>query len=151
MKMDSVAVSLQFSQFPSKYTCVGEDISPPISIQGAAGKSMVLIMEDPDAPGGTYVHWVMWNMRPMEKIPEGVPRASVIEKPFSARQGRNTARKTGYMGPCPPKGRPHRYFFRVYVLDIELQLAESAGKKELVEAMEGHIKQYGEAMATFGR
>jgi len=149
--MDRIEVNLQFSEFPNKFTCMGEDISPPISIRGGVGRSMALIMEDPDAPGGTYVHWVMWNMRPMDGIPENVPRTALMERPFIAKQGRNTAKRTGYMGPCPPKGRPHRYYFKVYVLDIELQLSVDAGKQELEEAMKGHIMQKGEAMATFGR
>ena len=149
--MERIQVRLEFEQFPNRHTCMGEDISPAVSIDGARGRSMALIMDDPDAPGGTYVHWVMWNMSPMDGIPENVPPKALLENPFVAKQGRNTAKKTGYMGPCPPKGGPHRYFFRIYVLDTDLQLQEGAGKKQLEDAMDGHIVQYGEAMATFGR
>ena len=149
--MDRIEVGLDFSQFPDKYTCMGDDSSPGLSVKGAKGSSMALIMDDPDAPSGTYVHWVMWNMRPMDLIIENIPREAIMVSPFAARQGKNTARKTGYMGPCPPKGRPHRYYFKIYVLDTELQLPDGAEKKELEKAMEGHIIQYGEAMATYGR
>jgi hypothetical protein len=149
--LDRIEVGLDFSQFPDKYTCMGDDSSPRLSIKGAKGSSMALIMDDPDAPSGTYVHWVMWNMRPMDLIIENIPREARMVSPFAARQGKNTARKTGYMGPCPPKGRPHRYYFKIYVLDTELQLPDGAEKKELEKAMEGHIIQYGEAMATYGR
>lgn len=149
--MEKIEVKLDFSKFPEKYTCMGEDISPRISVKGAAGRSMAVILDDPDAPSGTYVHWVMWNVAPREVIPENVPKVRIVTSPFQARQGRNTARATGYMGPCPPRGSTHRYFLKVYVLDSELSLPEDAGKKELERGMEGHILQYGEAMATYGR
>jgi len=149
--MDKIEVSLDFGAFPDRFTCSGEDISPRLIIKGAKGLSMAIILDDPDAPMGIYTHWVIWNLPIVETIPENVPKAGKLEEPLKAVQGRNTSGELGYMGPCPPRGKPHRYYFKVYVLDKMLSLAPGASKKELEKAMEGHVLQYGEAMATYGR
>lgn len=146
-----IRVKLEFEKFHKKFTCDGEGISPLISINGLSSPYMAIIMDDPDAPGGTFVHWVVWNIPSMEQIPKQV---STVERPpelSGAMQGINSGRETGYMGPCPPRGKPHRYFVKVYGLDSPLELSPSSGKKELENAMNGRIKEYGEAMATYQR
>ncbi|KKS37788.1 MAG: PEBP family protein [Parcubacteria group bacterium GW2011_GWD2_42_14] len=130
---------------PSKYTCDGEDMSPPIAIEqipkGTA--SLVLIVEDSDAPNGTWDHWVVFNIPPSTtRIAEGEPPAGV--------QGRSSWNKTTYNGPCPPDGE-HRYVFKVYALDTLLQLSEQATKADVLEMMKGHILTTGELTGTYTR
>jgi Raf kinase inhibitor-like YbhB/YbcL family protein len=151
--MEELKVSLTVTMFPPAYTCDGEDISPPVMVKGVdntVSKSLALIMDDPDAPGGKgFVHWVMWNMELVSVIPEKVPKDPVITFPISAVQGANSFRRTGYSGPCPPGGQEHRYFFKIYGLDTLLNLPPGSDKNSLVRAMQGHVVQYGEAMARY--
>jgi len=137
---------------PVKYSCQGEDVSPPLKWEGAPAKtkSFALICDDPDAPGGTWVHWVMLN-QPSDTpwLPENRPKSETL--PNGAVQGRNNFQKIGYGGPCPPAGKAHRYFFKVYALDAVLALKGKAGKEELVAAMRGHILAQGQLMGTFKR
>jgi Raf kinase inhibitor-like YbhB/YbcL family protein len=152
MTTDKIDVRLNFEKFPIKFTGEGENTSPPIDIEGAKGASMALIVDDPDAPAGTWVHWVLWNMPVMSHIPGGIPKERKLVLPIKAIQGMNTGREIGYDGPYPPKGHgPHRYFFKVYVLDGDLDLPAGATKKDLEKAMAGKMMQMGEAMATFER
>lgn len=128
---------------PTKYTCTGEDISPPLSIKKvpANAKSYAIIVEDPDATRGTFDHWIAWNLPADQTIlEEGVQVAW---------QGKNGAGINKYKGPCPPPGKPHRYFFRVYALDQILHLPEGSTKQDLLKAMETHILAQGELMGTF--
>ena len=130
----------------AKYTCDGVDASPPLLIGAApAGtRSLALIMDDPDAPGGIWVHWVAWNIPPQTReIPEN-------GMPAGAHQGHNNWKRNGYGGPCPPSGT-HRYFFRLYALDTTLALAPSAAKADLQRAMEGHVLAAGQLMGTYKR
>jgi Raf kinase inhibitor-like YbhB/YbcL family protein len=134
---------------PSKYSCDGDDVSPPLSwTPGPPGTvSYALVMDDPDAPAGTWVHWIAWNIvgtsleeniRPQTRLPgEGV-------------QGINSWKKAGYGGPCPPSGT-HRYFFKVYALDSKLSLPTTATKQALVDAMKGHVLEQGELMGKYAR
>jgi|Deesub1362A_J573_1020465.scaffolds.fasta_scaffold00065_41 hypothetical protein len=153
--MPKVIVQLEFSTFPKKYTCDGMDVSPRIKINGVAenAKSIALIMDDPDAPMRTFTHWIIWNIPASKEvvIPEAFPTDVVVEKPLKAVQGVNDFKKIGYGGPCPPPGKPHRYFFRVYVLDRELDLKPGSNRNDLESAMEGGIIQYGEAIAIYGK
>jgi hypothetical protein len=154
-EVGEVSVKLPFTTFPRYYTCDGADVSPEIRISGIAesAKSVVIIMDDPDAPFGTFTHWIIWNL-PVEKeliLPEAFPKESIVEMPLKALQGINDFKKIGYGGPCPPPGKPHRYFFKVYVLKEELDLKPGSSRKDLEKAMEGKIIQYGEAMATYGK
>lgn len=137
---------------PEKYTCDGADISPPLKWtsvpQGA--KSLALVCDDPDAPAGTWVHWVLYDIPPaVTELPERVPTTETI--PNGAKQGVNDFKRIGYGGPCPPRGNPHRYFFKLYALDAETQLKAKATKKELVRAMEGHILAEVQLMGTYKR
>ncbi len=134
---------------PAKYTCDGLDVSPPLKweqfLQGT--KSFAIIMDDPDAPMGTWVHWVVWNI-PAEvnslAAGEGTPL------PKGSKQGVTSAGTNGYHGPCPPSGT-HRYYFKIYTLDITLDLPESSKKQDLLEAMKGHIIAEGSLMGKYQR
>ena len=119
---------------PSKYTCQGEDINPPLQISQVPqeAKSLVLIVDDPDAPMGTWVHWVVWN------IPPKIKEISEKSLPQGAVEGLNDFQKHSYGGPCPPSGT-HRYFFKLYALDTILNLDTSSTKNDLERAMKGHI------------
>jgi Raf kinase inhibitor-like YbhB/YbcL family protein len=131
---------------PSKYACDGADLSPPIEITGVPDKtkSLALIVDDPDAPRGTWVHWVVWNIDPETKeIAEGMA-------PKGAQQGMNDSRQSGYNGPCPPSGT-HRYFFKLYALDTLLDLGKRATKSELEKTMKGHILAHSEIIGLYSR
>ena len=136
---------------PKKYTCDGENVNPPLKFKNLAknAKSIVVIVEDPDAPAGTFTHWIIYNIPPIEEIPEGIPKSNVIESPFKAMQGKNDFGFYGYGGPCPPYG-VHRYYFKVYVLDTTLEWKEYS-KDDLLKAIEGHVIQYGEIMGKYSR
>lgn len=139
---------------PSEFTCDGEDINPPIFIGhiDSKVKTLVIIMDDPDAPGGTFTHWIAWNIPPLGEIPKGVPKQGTVEAPIRMIQGRNDFGKIGYGGPCPPRGHGvHHYHFKVYALDTELHLKPGASRKELERAMEGHIIQVGELVGLYER
>ena len=128
---------------PSQYTCDGENISPPLQIDGipAATRSLVLIMDDPDAPRGTFDHWLVWNIEPVTALAEGsVPGT----------QGANSFGKTAYGGPCPPSGT-HRYFFKVFALSSNLDLPSGANKKTLEQALQPHVLAEGTLMGTYSR
>jgi Raf kinase inhibitor-like YbhB/YbcL family protein len=126
---------------PSKFTCIGENINPEISITGipAEAKSLALIMDDPDAPNGTFVHWVMWN------IPVN---GTIAENSAPGEQGLNGRKENKYTGPCPPSGT-HHYHFKVYALDTKLKLVSTTDKTALLKAMEGHVLAQGELVGLF--
>ena len=137
---------------PSKYTCDGENISPPLSWDNApAGtKSSALICDDPDAPVGTWVHWVLYDLpATITELREATETKE--ELPNGARQGRNDFKQIGYGGPCPPRGGQHRYYFKIYALDLELNLKSGATKSEVENAMKGHILAEGKLMGTYQR
>jgi Raf kinase inhibitor-like YbhB/YbcL family protein len=149
--LNNLEVKLGFSQIPIDYTCEGRDISPKIEIHGLNAMSIAVIVDDPDAPSGTFTHWVIWNIEPTDSIPAKIPNDFVLVKPIKAVQGTNSDGTIGYIGPCPPKGKPHRYYFKVYGLDAMLNLELGATKGDLENAMKHHILQQGEAMATYKR
>ncbi len=128
---------------PAKYTCDGEDVNPPLAIDGAPDetKSMVLVVDDPDAPMGTWDHWIVWNIPPTKKIEENTVPGT---------EGINDFRKHSYGGPCPPSGT-HRYFFKVYALDAKLDLSSNSRKKYVEKAMQGHILAKGELVGLYRR
>jgi len=137
---------------PKKFTCDGPDASPQLSWSGAPGtaNSFALIVDDPDAPAGTWVHWVVYNLPPNAKeLPEGVEKQEELSS--GALQGRNDFRKIGYGGPCPPPGKPHRYFFKLYALDGKLDLKAGARKADLEQAMKGHVVGQAELVGKYGR
>ena len=130
---------------PSKFTCDGSDTSPPMQITGvpAEAKTLVLIADDPDAPGGLFNHWLIWNIPPQSSsIAEGIAPKGV--------QGINDFGKSGYGAPCPPSGM-HRYYFRVFALDRELDLHSGAKRSQLDAAMKGHVIAQGELIGRYAR
>ncbi len=131
---------------PSEYTCDGADGNPPLTIRNvpANSRSLALIVDDPDAPRGTWVHWVLWNIGPGTTE---IPSKSV---PGGALQGTNDFGKQGYGGPCPPSGT-HRYFFKLYALDISPALKSGSTKARLEEAMKGHIIEKAELLGLYRR
>ncbi|MBI2883942.1 MAG: YbhB/YbcL family Raf kinase inhibitor-like protein [Candidatus Methylomirabilis oxyfera] len=136
---------------PPKYTCDGQDISPPLhwSDPPAETISFALISNDPDAPVGTWVHWVMWNIPGSARVlDENLPKTASL--PNGTKQGTTDFRRIGYGGPCPPSGI-HRYFFKLYALDMALELPASTTKKDLEKAMQGHILAQTELMGTYRR
>ena len=137
---------------PAQHTCDGEDLSPPLSWTGipVERRSLALICDDPDAPRKTWVHWVLYNL-PGESVELSAGIPGVPELPSGARQGRNDSGEIGYSGPCPPPGKPHRYYFRLYALDIMLTLPHGVSKAELESAMENHILAQGTLMGTYQR
>lgn len=153
-----MALSLRSSAFseggtvPTAHTCDGPNTSPPLAWSDApkGTKSFALIMDDPDAPVGTWVHWVLYNIPPQETtLPQGMETSDTL--PSGAQQGLNDFRKSGYGGPCPPKGPAHRYFFKLYALDTTLTLAPHASKADLEKAMQGHILAQTQLMGRYSR
>lgn len=139
---------------PTKYTCDGADVSPPLAWSGApAGtQAFALIVDDPDAPAGTWVHWVLFNLSGTTRaLPENASTSETATALGDARQGRNDFKRTGYGGPCPPPGKPHRYVFKLYALDGPLALRAGATKADVERAMQGHILAQGQLLGTYGR
>ena len=137
---------------PKQHTCDGADRSPPLRWKDApaAAKSLALIADDPDAPAGTWTHWVLYDLpASVAELPEGV--ASDATLPSGGKHGLNDFRKTGYGGPCPPPGKPHRYFFRLYALDAPTGLDPRAKRDQVQRAIEGHVLAKTELMGTYQR
>ena len=128
---------------PVKYTCNGEDVNPPLTIEGLSKetKSLVLIVDDPDAPMGTWDHWIVFNIQPTNRIEENT---------IPGIEGINTWHRHSYGGPCPPSGT-HRYFFKVYALDSLLTLSSSVHKKDVEKAMQDHLLAKGELVGLYSR
>ncbi len=139
-------------EIPLQYTCDGKDISPELSWSGEpeGTKSFALICDDPDAPVGTWVHWVMYNISSQtHELLRGIPK--VKELPDGARQGINDFKRIGYGGPCPPKGPAHRYYFKLYAVDKKLDLSPGATKQQLLNALKGHVLGETHLMGRYGR
>jgi Raf kinase inhibitor-like YbhB/YbcL family protein len=144
MKITSSAFH-EGANIPSKFTCDGSDTSPPLQIAGvpSGAKSLVLIVDDPDAPSGLFTHWLVWNIPPQTgsiaeaSAPQGV-------------QGANDFGKSGYRGPCPPPGT-HRYSFKIFALDRELELRSGAKRSQVDAAMKGHVIAQGELVGRYAR
>lgn len=149
-KMTTLTITSQaFSDkgmIPARFTCDGQDVNPSLEwgITPTGTRTLALIMDDPDAPVGTWVHWVVWNIQPETRH---IKENSV---PAGALQGLNSWKRTVYGGPCPPSGT-HRYYFKLYALDTALDLPRTAAKAELELAMHGHILAQGEIMGTYRR
>ena len=135
---------------PKKYTCEGEDVSPPLNWGSApeGTKSFALISEDPDAPSGIWVHWVIYNIPgEVNKLSENIPKSEVVLN--GVKQGLNDFEQIGYGGPCPPPGKAHRYFFKIYALDSYVNLKSGARKEELIRAIQSHILAEGQLIGTY--
>jgi len=139
-------------EIPKRYTCSGADVSPALNWNGvsAAARSLALIVDDPDAPRGIWTHWLIWNIPAhFTELPEGVPKQEELET--GALQGMNDFTRIGYGGPCPPPGKAHRYFFKLYALDTVLDLKPGATKQDLERAMERHVLSQAQWMGTYRR
>lgn len=150
MKLTSSAFA-EGAMIPKKYTCDGEDISPPLawSEVPAGARSLALICDDPDAPVGTWVHWVFFNLPPtLSGLPEGVPPDKGSQ--VGGVQATNSWKRIGYGGPCPPSGT-HRYFFKLYALSTQLNLGSSATAKDVQSAMKGHVLAEAQLMGRYQR
>jgi Raf kinase inhibitor-like YbhB/YbcL family protein len=156
--MNLQITSTAFSEgqpIPAKYSCEGSDISPPLKWIPQGGtpantKSFALIADDPDAPVGTWVHWVLYDLPPnTTELPEAVAKTRFTSS--GAKQGLNSWPRLGYGGPCPPPGKPHRYFFKLYALDLEPALAPGLSAAKLQQAMQGHILAQGQWMGKYQR
>jgi Raf kinase inhibitor-like YbhB/YbcL family protein len=137
---------------PKKFTCDGNNVSPQLSWTGSPHtvQSFALVMDDPDAPAGTWVHWILYNL-PLDswELTENVPPREQL--PNGARQARNSFNQIGYGGPCPPPGKPHRYFFKLYALDIKLRLRPNPTKADVERAMQTHIVAQAELIGLYSR
>jgi len=155
-RIESPAFSARGGQvtqtIPQQYTCDGADLSPPLAWSDVPDgtQSFALISDDPDAPMGTWVHWVAYNI-PADStgFPEGMAKTETL--PDGTRQGITDFRAVGYGGPCPPPGKPHRYFFKLYALSTVLNLPPKATKADLLVAMNGHVLAQAELVGTYGR
>lgn len=132
-------------EMPRRYTCDGQDVSPPLIFEEVPEgvESFAIIVDDPDAPGGVFDHWIAWD------IPAGTMEISEGSQPGT--QGENDFGSRGYRGPCPPPGKPHRYRFKVYALDAKLRLREGSKKGDVEKAMEGHVLDKGELVGVYKR
>ena len=140
------------SSIPVENTCDGDDRSPALSWDTVppGTQSIALIVDDPDAPGKTWIHWVIYNIPDNTTgLPAAVPKNKTLDD--GSLQGTNDFGRIGYDGPCPPPGKPHRYFFKVYALDTTLSLKSGATKSQLEDAMSGHILAQGEMVGKYGR
>jgi hypothetical protein len=153
-----MTLSLQSNAFvhegdmPRKYTCDGTDVSPALAWNDppAGTQGFSLIMDDPDAPAGTWVHWVIYDLPAQaHELQEGVPKEKELKD--GSRQGRNDFSRLGCGGPCPPRGPAHHYFFKLYALDARLALPPGASKADLEKAMKGHILAQAQLMARYKR
>lgn len=136
---------------PKAHTCDGKDVSPPLAWSGVpeGTKSLAIVCEDPDAPAGIWVHWVLFNMPARGRgLPEGMPPDGILED--GSKQGMNDFHRLGYGGPCPPRGT-HRYYFRIYALDKRLDRKPGLTKSQLLRAMKGHILAQGQLMGRYHR
>jgi Raf kinase inhibitor-like YbhB/YbcL family protein len=153
--MNIPVTSLAFKNgeaIPKQYTADGRNISPPLQwpLPPGASKSLALICEDPDAPGGTFAHWVIFNLAAdCGGLNEGIPADAVL--PSGARQRKNDFGKLGYSGPAPPPGKPHRYFFKLFALDRPLDVKAGADKEDVLAAVRAHTVAEGHVTGTYGR
>ena len=151
MQLTSTAFA-EGAAIPAQHTCDAKNVSPPLKWSGvpAGAKSLVVIVDDPDAPSGTWVHWVLYDLAATTtELPEDVAKSQYVAG--GARQGLNDFRHLGYGGPCPPPGKAHRYFFKLYALDTMLELKPGLTKKDIEAAMEKHLLAQGQLMGTYQR
>jgi Raf kinase inhibitor-like YbhB/YbcL family protein len=142
----------QDGTIPTQFTCDGANVSPALkwSNPPVSTRSVAVIVDDPDAPNGTFTHWIVYNIPPtIHRLPENVLPLATL--PSGSKQGQNDFEHTGYGGPCPPPGSPHHYHFHVYALDTTLQLPDNPIRGDIDSNMQGHIIAQGELVATYGR
>jgi len=151
MQLASTAFT-EGAPIPGKYTCDDKNVSPPLKWSGIppGAKALVLIADDPDAPSGTWVHWVLYDLpATASELAEDVPKSQYVAA--GAKQGLNDFRHLGYGGPCPPPGKPHRYCFKLYALDAPLDLKPGVTKKEVERVMGQHLLGQAQLIGTYQR
>jgi Raf kinase inhibitor-like YbhB/YbcL family protein len=151
MALDLFSPVIRDKNIPPHYTCDGDNVSPPLQWENVpeGTQGFALIVEDPDAPGGDFTHWILYNLPPsLRWLPEDVRRDQIL--PNGAMQGRNSFQRIGYGGPCPPGGT-HNYAFRLYALDVLLELPAAATKEDLLEAMQGHVLAEAQMIGRYTR
>ena len=150
--MKNVVVSLDFLEFPVMYTCDGENHSPRLTLKGLLAASVAVMVFNPfEKSCCSFTPWIIWNIPPLRVIPEGIPREGIVTAPVPAVQGVTDYETIGYTGPCPPHGQMIRYQFKVYGIDTMLDLDPGSDKHQLVNAMKGHVIQFGETVAICSR
>ncbi len=153
MALEITSPAFKNNEFiPKKYTCEGENISPALAWSGvpAGTKDFVLIVDDPDAPMGDWVHWLVYNiLAPSNSLKENIFNLVGASLPYT--QGKTSFGDIGYGGPCPPPGKPHRYFFKIYALDTTLNLKPGVNKPQLLKTMEGHILEQAQLIGLYKR
>ncbi len=150
--MELSSSSFQEGRIQKQFTCDGADASPRLTWTAppAAARSLALLMTDPDAPSGTFTHWVLYDLPAGTRaLDEGLPKQEQL--PDGSRQGRNDFGRSGYGGPCPPRNAVHRYVFALYALDAKLGLPPGATRKQVEEALKGHVLARGELTARYSR
>jgi Raf kinase inhibitor-like YbhB/YbcL family protein len=151
MALDLSSPVIRDQTIPQHYTCDGDNVSPPLQWEDVpeGTQCFALVVDDPDAPGGDFTHWVLYNLPPsLRWLPEDVRRDQIL--PNGAMQGRNSFQRIGYGGPCPPGGT-HNYSFHLYALDILLELPPAASKEDLLQAMQGHILAEAQMVGRYTR
>lgn len=157
MALEITSPAFKNNEFiPQKYSCQGENISPPLEWSGAPAptKSFALIVDDPDAPMGDWVHWLVYDIpEQMDSLSEDHSKLLFLAKSITnvIKQGLASFGKAGYGGPCPPPGKPHRYFFKLYALDVSLNLPQGVSKAQLLKAMQGHILGQAQLVGLYKR
>jgi Raf kinase inhibitor-like YbhB/YbcL family protein len=150
--MEQLSVKLDFLEFPPTHTCDGENLSPRIHLKGLNASSVTVMVFNPfEKSCCSFTPWICWNLPPVPVIPAGIPKEQVVTGPISAVQGTTDYGTIGYTGPCPPPGAMIRYQFKVYGLDSLLDLAPGSDKHALIQAMKGHVLQFGETVAICSR
>jgi Raf kinase inhibitor-like YbhB/YbcL family protein len=150
--MVPLVVALDFLEFPPTHSCDGENISPRIKLKGLNATSVAVMVFNPfEKACCSFTPWICWNLPPLPVIPAGIPKEGITTAPVPSVQGMTDYGTIGYSGPCPPSGEMIRYHFKVYGLDIMLDLAASADKHALIRAMKGHVLQFGETVAICRR
>jgi hypothetical protein len=150
--MEKLVVTLDFLEFPITHTCDGGNHSPRLRLKGLHAISVAVMVFNPfEKSCCSFTPWIIWNIPPIPVIPEGIPPSGIVTGPIPAVQGVTDYGTIGYTGPCPPHGRMIRYQFKVYGLDAMLELGPGSDKRQLVNAMKGHVIQFGETAAICSR
>ncbi len=150
--MEKLVVTLDFLEFPVRNTCDGENHSPRLRLKGLHAVSVAVMVFNPfEKSCCSFTPWIIWNIPPFSAIPESIPRSGIVTAPIPAVQGMTDYGTIGYTGPCPPHGQMIRYQFRVYGLDIMLEIDPGSDKRQLINAMKGHVIQFGETTAICSR
>jgi Raf kinase inhibitor-like YbhB/YbcL family protein len=151
--VERLSVQLGFVEFPPGFTCEGGNLSPALALGPLAPQveSLAVVAVNPFEEGCSFCPWVIWNLPPVTEIPAGIPPVPVTTVPIASVQGTNDYGEAGYHGPCPPHGETHRYRFKVYDLDARIDLAAGSDKHALINAMKGHVIQFGDTEAMYRR